>query len=156
MGLLVAIGVYGSGAWTFREAGINAILEKWEADTRRGDAQTMCDSFTPDMTFSTHATVNGRTIDREGDRALMCADVQKLLPALAKVVTDVQVTRDNLKVTRHGLHWWTAEVSYTEHRDRTLQNALHLKTSSEDHLVLVKSFDGVRIKRLEADERLDR
>jgi len=154
--VLVAAGIYGSGYWSFREANVNALLEKWEVDTRRGDALAMCDQFTPDMTFSTHATVNGRSIDREGDRSLMCADMQKLLPALAKVVTDDNVTRDNFKVTRHGLHWWTAEVSYTEHRDRTLQNVMHLKTVSEDHLVLVKTFDGVRLKRLESDERLDR
>jgi hypothetical protein len=156
LGLLVAVGVYGSGSWTFREAGIKAMLDKWEDDARRGDAQATCDSFAPDMTFSMHGTVNGRSTDREGDRAQMCADLQKLLPVLAKVVTDVKVTRDNLKVTRHGLHWWTAEVSYNEHRDRTLQNGMHLKTLSADHLVLVKSFDGVRLKRLESDERLDR
>ena len=73
-----------------------------------------------------------------------------------KVVTDDNVTREDFKVTRPSLHWWTAEVSYTEHRDRTLQNGMHLKTISEDHLVLVKTFAGMRLKRLESDERLDR
>jgi hypothetical protein len=86
----------------------------------------------------------------------MCADIKKLLPALVKVVTDDNVTRDNFKVTRSGLHWWNADVSYTEHRDRTLRNAMHLKTISEDHLVLVKTFEGVRLERLESNERLDR
>jgi hypothetical protein len=33
---------------------------------------------------------------------------------------------------------------------------MHLKTISADRLVLVKTFDGVRLKRLEYDERLDR
>jgi hypothetical protein len=154
--VLVAAGIYGSGYWSFREASVKALLDKWEVETRRGDSQAICDQFNPDMTFSTHATVNGRSIDREGDRSLMCADIQKLLPTLAKVVTEDNVTRDNLKVTHPGLHPWTAEVSYTEHRDRTLRNAMHLKTVSEDHLVLVKTFEGIRLKRLEYDERLDR
>jgi hypothetical protein len=156
LGVLVTAWVYGSGYWAFREAGVNEFLEKWEDATRRGDAQAMCETFTPDMTFSIRDRTTGRMLEQEGDRSEMCAYLQKVLPAMAKFVSDVKLTRDNFRATRHGLHWWTAEVSYTEHRDTTLKSALHLKTISEDRLILVKSFDGLRVRRLESEDGLDR
>lgn len=156
LGLLVAAFVYGSGYWAFREASINELLEKWEDATRRGDVQELCDTFTPDMTYSLHDQIGARSQDQAGGRAEMCAYMQKTVPVMAKAITAVSVTRDNMKVTRHGLHWWTAEVTYTEHRDTAIGSALHLKTISDDRLILVKSFAGLRVKRLESDDRLDR
>jgi hypothetical protein len=156
MAVLGAAWVWGSGYWAFREASVNELLEKWEDATRRGDAQVLCDTFTPDMTYSIHETTTGRLQEQEGDRAEMCAYLQKVLPPMAKAVTAVSVKRDNIVATRHGLHWWTANVSYTEHRDTTIGSALHLKTICDDRLILVKGFDGVHVKRLESENRLDR
>ena len=156
LGLLVAACVYGSGYWAFREASINELLGKWEDASRRGAVQELCDTFTPDMTYSLHDQIGARSQDQAGGRAEMCAYLQKTVPAMSKAITAVSVTRENLKVTRQGLHWWTAEVSYMEHRDTTLGSTLHVKTISEDRLILVETFAGVRVKRLESEDRLVR
>jgi hypothetical protein len=87
----------------------------------------------------------------EGNKADFCAYLDKALPAMSKALTGVQVTRDDFTIKRDPWHWWTADVSYTEHRTTSLAGGVELKTLGQDHLVLVKTLTGVRVKRLEAE-----
>ena len=135
---------------------MSKLLDQWEEDTRRGDAAAMCASFTPDMTFAIHEHIGARTEDGAGDHDKMCAYLDKVVPLLAQKEKSVNVTRNSFTVTRYGLHWLTADVSYTEHREITLDSGLHLKQVSEDHLTLVKTLAGLRVTRLESDSRLVR
>jgi len=115
----------------------------------------MCATFTPDMTFSLHDRGTGRLLEKQGGRSEMCDYLHKIVPVMAKAISSENVTRDNFTMTRHGLHWWTADVSYTEHRDTTLGSKVHVKAISEDHLTLVKTFDGLLVKKLESEGHLD-
>ena len=133
---------------------MSKLLDSWEEDTRRGDADAMCESFTPDMTFAIHDHIGARVENGEGDRDKMCAYLDKVVPLLAQKEKSVEVKREGFTVKRYGLHWLTADVSYTEHREITLDSGMHLKQVSEDHLTLVKTTKGLRVTRLESESRL--
>jgi hypothetical protein len=154
LAVLVSAGIYGSGSWTFREVNVSQLLENWEEAAKRGDADAICNTLAPDMTFSTHDTIGARVQDRAGGRAEFCEYLDKVVPLLAQKVRSTNTTRDNLTVTRDPLHWWTAEVSYTEHEETTLDSGLHMKTEDENHLTLVKTVEGLRVRRLDSHSRL--
>jgi hypothetical protein len=156
LAVLVAAGLYSCGSWSFRASSLNAFLDGWEAASRRGDAGPICDSLAFDMTFSTHDSVGDRALDRKGDRAEFCDSLNKVLPRLAQSVKSTNTTRDNLTVTRDATHWWTADVSYIEHEEMTLDTGMHLKQVSENHLMLVKTLRGLRVKRLVSDSQLEK
>jgi hypothetical protein len=156
LAILAAAGFYLSGSLSFREASVNRFLAGWEEDTRRGDADAACETLAQDMTFSVHEHIGARAQDAQGNRDEFCSYLHKSIPLLAKQVASTDVTRDHFTVTRDALHWWTANVSYTEHRDLTLVSGLHLKQVSEDHVTLVKTLKGLRLERLESDARLER
>lgn len=153
--MLVAAGLYGSGSWSFRETGLNTMLDRWQEASRRGDAAPICDSLAFDMTFSTHDRIGDRALDRKGDRTEFCDSLNKVLPRLAQSLKSVNTTRENIVVTRDPMHWWTADVAYTEHEEMTLDTGVHLKQVSENHLTLIKTVKGLRVKRLVSDSRLE-
>jgi hypothetical protein len=108
------------------------------------------------MTFSTHDSIGDRVLDRKGDRAEFCDSLNKVLPRLAQSLKSANTTRDNFTVTRDATHWWTADISYTEHEEMTFDTGMHLKQVSENHLTLVKTLKGLRVKRLVSDTQLEK
>jgi|HubBroStandDraft_5_1064220.scaffolds.fasta_scaffold408641_1 hypothetical protein len=154
-GLLVVVGVYGSGAWTFSQAHLNGLLGDWEDMSAKGDADAICDTFADDMTFSFDEHTTESSGIREGDKQELCAYLRKLEPAMARAGVTSTVTRENISVTRSWLHPWTAELSYTEHRTTLVPSRGSIRTVSNDRIALVKSLRGVLITRLESVIRID-
>jgi hypothetical protein len=155
LGLLVVAGIYGSGAWAFSQAHLNGLLSDWEDMSAKGDADSICDTFADDMTFSLDERTAESSGPREGDKQELCSYLRKLEPAMARAGVTSSVTREDLSVTRSWLHPWSAEVSYTEHRTTLVPSHGTIKTVSNDRIALVKSLKGVLIKRLESVSRVD-
>ncbi len=154
--VLIAVWVYGSGYWAFTDANVNRFLNEWEGATARGDADAICKTLADGMTFSMHDDSTATPFDMEGNKEDFCAYVKKSVPMMAKIMSSSQVTREEFKVERKGLlHWWTAEVSYTELRTTGIARTLNVKTISEDKLILTKTFSGVLVKRLESESYMD-
>jgi hypothetical protein len=149
--LLIALAVFAMGRWSLSESGATEFLTQWEDQTVRGDASGMCATLADDV----HVSITDHTMERsfnlEGGKAEFCDYLERALPLMSKALRSMNVTRDDFLVRHRPWHWWTADVSYTEHRRAELVGGLELKTQGEDHLVLVKTLSGLRVQRLEAE-----
>jgi ketosteroid isomerase-like protein len=153
--VMVIAWVYGSGYFAFTGSNVNGFLNQWEAATAKGDAEAICQTLADDMTFSMHDESSERPFDMEGNKEDFCAYLEKALPMMSKVVSSMQLTREDLIVKRQGWFGWRAEVSYTEHRVTGIADRMSVKTISTDKLLLVKTLSGVLVKRLDSENRRD-
>ncbi len=62
----------------------------------------------------------------------------------------MNVSFEDVSVKRDWLHPWTSEVSYTEHRTLSIPSIQqNFHTISEDEIVLVQTFSGVKLRKLD-------
>ena len=104
-------------------------------------------------------SITDHTMDRvfnlEGGKTQFCDYLDRALPLMSKALRSTNVVREDFVVKHRPWHWWTADVSYTEHRRMGMVGGVELKTKGEDHLVLVKTLSGLRLERLEAESWKD-
>ena len=154
--ILVVAWIYGSGYFTFSESGVNDYLNNWFELTMQGDADGVCATAAKDMSFDIDDASMGRHMQVSGGKDDFCDYVRKTTPVMARMTAGVHMTRDNIKIERHGLHWWTADVTYVEHWTFSVGGGLSLESVSEDHVILVKTLSGVFLKRLESQSYLEK
>jgi hypothetical protein len=148
--------VIASGYYTLGEAGVNRFLDRMDEASIKGDAQTQCDLLADDIEVSVHDHSGPGAKTVEGGKDKLCELVKKVSAVQALVPMSMTVRRDNLIVEHGFLHCWTAEISYFEHQSASIPSrGFSLKTVSENHLTLVKTWSGVVIKRLETQARID-
>lgn len=149
--IVALVAVYAMGRWSLSESGVAGFLAQWEEQTTRGDALAMCATFTDDARVSITDHTMERVFSLEGGKAEVCGYLERVLPLASRALTSMQVTRDEFVIRHRAWHWWTADVSYAEHRRALLVGGVEVKTQGDDHLVLVKTLSGLRVQRLEAE-----
>jgi hypothetical protein len=152
---LALVFVYGSGFTSFSLGGVMGYLNEYEQLSMDGSGDAACAQLHSDIEFSIDDYSSGRRVHSEGGKEELCAEIKKAAPAFKLVLTSMNVIREEVVVKHGWLHPWTADVSYTERRSISLANgAMQINTVGEDTLTLVKTFDGVKIKRLVATAKL--
>ena len=150
----MAAGIYGYGAWSFRQASVYRLFDTWDEAYRNGDPKPMCDAMTSEMTFSTLDRVGGQVHERKGNREEFCAVLDKVMPVMAKKMTSYAVTREHFTATRQGIHWLSTIVSFTEHEDIVFTDGMHVRQDNEVHLTMEKTLGGLRVTHLDVDSRV--
>jgi len=149
------IGIYGSGYLSLSEGAANRFLNNMEELTMDGNAHAICDLLADDMNVSIIDHTTGKDVKLNGGKEELCAQLKVAVPAMSLLKASTNVQRDNFVAKRELLHPWTAQVSYSEKRTTNLQRAgVQRSTESDDKLVLVKTFSGIKIQRLESEEWL--
>jgi len=145
-------GVYVTGYLSLSESSANAFLNSWEKLSLDGNAHAQCELLTDDFEVSIKDHTTPRDAHIEGGKEDFCAHIKTISAAMALLQPTTNVRRENFTATRSFAHPWTADVSYTEFRSTSIPRAgIQQNTESEDKLVLVKTFGGVKIQRLESE-----
>lgn len=151
---IVLIGVYGSGYAGLGEGGAIRFLNRWEELSVDGDAEAVCDLMHEDLQVSLDDRSGGRPVQLQGGKEEFCAYARQAISAMKLVMSSMNVTRENIEVKREWLHPWTADLSYTERRALSMAGgAVQMSVIGEDRLTLVKTFGGVKIRRLQSTTR---
>jgi hypothetical protein len=154
--LVVAVAVYGTGAWKLSASGANQFLNELEALSLQEKSDAYCALLHEDLTVSIRDHTSPQLPrDFDGGKAEFCAFVSYAALGTSLIGPESQVTRHDFTVTRSWLHPWTAQVSYHETRTTrmTLVNAT-LNTVGDDKWILVYTFGGVKVLRLESVSEL--
>jgi hypothetical protein len=147
--------VYGSGFTTFSVGGVMRYLNEYEQMSMDGNGQDACDRLHEDLEVSIDDYSTGRRMHMEGGKAEFCEYIKETAPAFKLVLSSMNVVREDVEVKHGWSHPWTAEVSYTERRSISMaRGAMQINTMGDDRITLVKTFDGVKIKRLVAVTKL--
>jgi len=148
---LALVGIYGSGYFSHGEGGVNRFLAEVEELYMNGDADGLCALMHDEIEVNLEDNTADQPMRVKGGKEEFCAFTRKTAPAMKHVATSMNVTRDDFTVHREWLHPWTADVTYTERRSISIQGlGIQINTVSEDELTLVKTWAGVKIRRLES------
>ena len=151
------------GFYTLSESGVNRFLDRVKSLTNAGDAKGLCDQLADDMKLNIidhTAELDRRLGDGKinGGKTELCTLFEQTVPMMAAGGMKVDTERQDMKVKREILlHPWTAEVAFTEKQSTTIQagqRSMTLKTESDDKYVLVMTFGGVKVKKLESEQWL--
>jgi len=154
--MIVAVAVYGTGAWKLSEGSVNRFLNDLETLSLQEKSDAYCALLHEDLTVSIRDHTSPQIPrDFDGGKTEFCEFVSTAAMGMSLIGPQSQVTRHDFTVTRSWLHPWTAQVSYHETRTTrmTLVNAT-LNTVSDDKWILVNTLAGVRVLRLESESRL--
>jgi len=154
--MIVAVAVYGTGAWKLSEGSVNRFLNDLETLSLQEKSDAYCALLHEDLTVSIRDHTSPQMPrDFDGGKTEFCEFVSMAAMGMSLIGPQSQVTRHDFTVTRSWLHPWTAQVSYHETRTTrmTLVNAT-LNTVGDDKWILVNTLAGVKVLRLESESRL--
>jgi len=154
--LIVAVAVYGTGAWRLSESSANRFLNELETLSLQEKSDAYCARLHEDLTVSIRDhTSPGFPRDFDGGKAEFCEFVSMAALGTSLIGPESQVTRHDFTVTRSWLHPWTAQVRYHETRTTRMTRVNDtLNTVGDDKWILVNTLGGVRVLRLESESRL--
>jgi hypothetical protein len=151
--VLIALGIYGTPAFTLSESGANRFLDKLESLSLQGHANEYCARLHEDL----KASVKDHTapdLPREftGGKAQFCDYVSNAAKGMSLLGISTNVTRNHFTVERSWLHPWTARVSYEEERTTTMAKLnVTVNSRSKDRLTLVQTLRGVKLVGLDSE-----
>lgn len=149
--------IYGSGFVSLGARGSMEYLNQWERYSLNGDADSICAMMHEELEFSIDdRSTPGRPLAMQGGKAELCEYYASVVPAMKHIVSNMNVTREDVEIERDWLHPWTAQVSYTERRSVSMAAIrMQVNTTGEDRFTLVKTLTGgVKIKALRAKTRM--
>lgn len=151
LGILALAGVFVSGRVALGEAGAMRFVQKMESLMNEGDVESVCAMFHDDLEVTiTDPSLPGGSL--EGGKEELCSQTRQVAAALTLVPHTMNVKIDDVTVEREWMHPWTSTVRYTEDRSFTIQGAnMSIRTISEDTITLVKTFSGVKLRKLSAE-----
>lgn len=144
--------VYGIGAVRLSERGAREFLDELEALSLRNEMTRYCGRLHDDLIV----TIDDRTseqgaLELAGGKREYCDFVSEAAKGFELIGPEMTVTRGNFTVRRHWLSPWTATVSYHEKRTTRMNRVkFTLHTEAEDRWVLVNTWRGVQVLRLES------
>jgi hypothetical protein len=148
---LALAGVFISGRISLGEAGAMRFLGEMEDLMNQGEADAVCDLFHADAEVS----ITDRQVEANsfvGGRDEICSRTRQVVAALRQLPHTMHVRFEEVTVEHSWLHPWTSTVSYVEDRTFTIKTAgVSLRTLSKDTIELVKTFSGVKVRKLNAD-----
>jgi hypothetical protein len=140
---------YGHGRFTFSEPRVAAWLTSNSAKALSGDSAA-CDAYTADATVNLRAEGARGTWEVEGGKDEICGYLKQVSAALTLTRASTSTEFTDLVVVRSGFPWLQAEVSYQE--KATIQVlGRSVTATSDDTLVLVRTFSGLKIKSVESN-----
>jgi len=150
--LLALSGIYGIGYVSLGETGAVRLLNDMLALTADGNGHGLCELYADDLqvNLNDHTAPKGGKFN--GGKDEFCEYSKMTSAGVGVLKPTFHVERKDIAIKRDWLHPWTAEVSYTESMTMTIPRAnVTIKTESDDKLVLVRTFSGVKIRRLESE-----
>jgi hypothetical protein len=149
--LAAVLGSYGFGFVTLSERGATRFLEQLENLSLQGRSAEYCAHLHQDLAVSIRDRSADPPAEFDGNREDFCDYVTQASRTIGLLGVSMQVKRDDFTITRDWLHPWTVRVSYREDRVTTMSRAqTTLHTRGEDHLTLVQTFDGVKLRQLDS------
>ncbi|MEJ0087047.1 MAG: hypothetical protein WDO72_15320 [Pseudomonadota bacterium] len=154
--LLLGVGIYGAGPVKLSESGATRFLDELESLSLRGESAAYCALLHDDLVVAIRDhTAPDQPRDIDGGKAEFCDYVSMAAKGMSIIRPETRATRANFTVTRNWLHPWTAHVSYHETRTTHMKLAnVTLNTVSDDQWILVNTFAGLKVLRLESESRL--
>jgi hypothetical protein len=126
-----------------------------ENHTNQGDAAAVCDMLHDDLEVHIIDRTMRTPKEIDGGKDELCRLAHETVTSLGKVPHSMHVEWNDIEVTRHWLHPWTSEVSYTENRSMSIRGAnIRLNTTSDDTITLVHTLSGVKLRKLHAESRV--
>jgi hypothetical protein len=150
--VLAVIVVYAVGRVRLGESGALRFVMNMESLMNDGKADEVCEMFHDDLEVDITDNTGGDAKNLTAGKQAFCQQTRDTVAGLRLLPHSMNVSFEAVSVKRDWLHPWTSEVSYTE--DRTLsipsiQQNFH--TTSEDTLVLVHTFSGVKLRKLRSE-----
>jgi hypothetical protein len=154
LAIIVIAVIYGVGYTQLGEAAVVRHLDKWERVSESGDRDETCGMLHDDLSVEIKDQSTAESMQVRGGKAELCQMLVRAATILRNVQYTSNVRREELVVKRDWLHPWTSVVSYTEHRDLTMNNGrreLTHNTVSDDVITLVFTLTGVKIKVIKSE-----
>jgi hypothetical protein len=152
LAVLAVIVVYAVGRVRLGESGALTFVMSMESLMNGGKTEEVCAMFHDDLEVDITDHTAGESKNLTADKQDFCEQTRETAAGLRLLPHQMNVSFEDVSVKRDWLHPWTSEVSYTE--DRTLsipsiQQNFH--TISEDTIVLVHTFSGVKLRKLRSE-----
>jgi hypothetical protein len=154
-GVVVLILVYAIGLLRLGESGAMAFVLRMESLMNEGKVDEICAMFHEDLEvdITDNTAVVPKTMT--GGKREFCEQTRQSVAGLELLPHGSNVRFEDVSVKRDWLHPWTSELSYTEDRSLAIPaigQTFH--TVSEDTLVLVHTFAGVKLRKVRSEARL--
>lgn len=143
--------VYGIGLARLGETGALNFVMEMEAQMSEGNAEAVCDMFHEDLEvdISDNTAIGSKGTRITGGKAEFCEQTRKTVAGLKLLPHASHVQFEDVHVDRSWLHPWTSEVSYTEDRRLTIHSIGEtFHTVSDDTIILVNTFSGVKLRKV--------
>jgi hypothetical protein len=151
--LLLLLAVFGAfyahARFSFAEPRVMSWVGNHSAKAMSGD-NSACDDYTDDVAVALTSKATGGTWEVEGGKDEICGYLKQAAAAFTVLQASTHSEFDQVRIVRSGFPWLSAKVSYVERTTVQAGPLPTMLTTSEDALVLVRTFAGIRIKSIES------
>lgn len=140
---------YAHARYTFSDEQVTRWLAQHTARAMGGETAA-CDDYADDIEVSLVAHGRRGHWEVEGGKDEICGYLKQAAAALTVLQASTRLEFDSVKVTRAGFPWRTARVQVAQRMAVSAANIPGTEVRSEDELVLVRTFTGLRIKSLQS------
>lgn len=149
--LLVALfaAFYLHARTSFSESHVTNWLSKHVTRAMSGDLAA-CDDFADNMEVALTAEGRRGRWEVEGGKNEMCGYLKQSAALLTVLQARTSSQFEDIRVVPSDFPWMSARVTYKQRTDVDVQRLPRLAIESEDELVLVRTFSGIKIKSVQS------
>jgi hypothetical protein len=150
--IFAVIGVYGVGRVRLGESGAVRFLSEMDSQMTGGNGQKVCEMFHDDLEVQI-ADHSGESLEEvSGGKKEFCELTVATAASLNLLPHSMNVEFTEVTAKQDWLHPWTSEVSYLENRSLSILGTnVTLRTVSKDHITLVHTFSGVKLRKIRSE-----
>lgn len=149
--LLLALAVsYGVGYFAFSDSSTRRFLDEMETLSLHGHLDEYCARLHDDLEVAIHDRTADPPAEFTGGKPEFCAYVTNATKGVTAMGLETTVSRNDFTLARAWLHPWSVRVHYREDRTTTTKQFAPFRSQGEDDLLLVLTFDGVKLRRLDS------
>lgn len=130
----------------------NTAVEKWlvgHSVKVMSGSDGFCDDFADNIEVSLISYSAQGNLEVKGGKNELCAYIKQSAAAMTVMQAHTQSQFSDIKITRKGFPWITAEVSYIEHGTLTMGKQT-IYSKSNDTMVLKRTLGGMKVTKLDS------
>jgi len=146
--ILAGIGIfYAYGRYAFAENRVCQWLSN-QSMLAITSSEKACEAYADSMDVDLTAITAQGVSKIQGGKAELCGYLEKSTAAMSILHPSISTHIDDVVVKRSGFPWLTAEVTYTEEAQISIQGLPPFKSISEDTVTLKRTWSGLKITKM--------